>query len=223
MIRIIKDALSKREEIFSAKEEKVDVSATVSEIIERVRREGDAALLYYAEKFDRVRLDSLRVSEREIEEAAESVSPELLRVLETSAENIRTFHEKQKQTGFQIKKEGGITVGQRVIPVERAGLYVPGGTAAYPSTVLMDSIPAKIAGCERVVMVTPPGKDGRVNPVILAAAKVAGVDEIYKVGGAQAVAALAYGTESIPKVDNSRPRQRLRCRGKKTGFRCGVH
>lgn len=201
MIRIIKDSLNTREEIFSAKEERPDVSGKVSEIIDKVRREGDEALKYYAKLFDKAELSSLRVSEDEIAEAVSLVDKEFLAILEDAAKNIREFHEKQKNPGFEIKKEGGIIVGQKVIPVERAGLYVPGGTAAYPSTVLMDAIPAKIAGCERVVMVTPPSADGKVNPVILAAARVAGVDEIYKIGGAGAVAALAYGTESVPKVD----------------------
>lgn len=201
MIKIIKDATTRREDIFTAVESKVDVSVAVSEIIEKVRREGDAALCYYTEKFDRVKLDVLRVSEDEIEEAVGAVEPEFLEVLSRAADNIRAFHEKQRSDGFQLKKSDGAIIGQRVIPVERAGLYVPGGTAAYPSTVLMDAIPAKIAGCERVVMVTPPGKDGKVNPAILVAARTAGVDEIYKVGGAQAIAALAYGTETVPKVD----------------------
>ncbi len=201
MIKIIKDKISEREKIFSAVLEKVDVSSTVSEIIERVKREGDAALLYYTEKFDKARLTDLRVSNEEIREAIDSVEPELIEILKEAAENIREFHKKQKNDGFTLKKEDGIIIGQKVVPVDRAGLYVPGGTAAYPSTVLMDAIPAKIAGCERVVMVTPPDKNGKVNPVILAAASVAGVDEIYKVGGAQAIAALAYGTETIPKTD----------------------
>ncbi len=201
MIKIIRNAAAEREQIFTAVEKKVDVSDTVREIIDRVRREGDAALYYYAEKFDRATLTSLRVTEEEIERAVKAVEPEFLEVLTRAAENIRTFHEKQLSGGFEIKKSDGVIIGQKVMPIERAGLYVPGGTAAYPSTVLMDAIPAKIAGCERVVMVTPPGRNGTVNPAILAAAKVAGVDEIYKVGGAQAIAALAYGTESVPKVD----------------------
>ena len=201
MIRIIQDSLSKREEIFSAKEERVDVSATVAEIIAKVRAEGDAALRYYSEKFDKAKLTSLRVSEEEMEEAVASVEPEFIRILEAAAENIRSFHALQKREGFELQRDGGVIVGQRVTPVEVAGIYVPGGTAAYPSTVLMDAIPAVVAGCPRVVMVTPPSKEGKVNPAILAAAKVAGVKEIYKVGGAQAVAALAYGTETVPKTD----------------------
>ena len=201
MIKIIKDAISERAEIFSAVAEKVDVSATVKEIIEKVKSEGDAALYYYAEKFDRAKLTSLRVSENEIGEAVASVEPRFIEVLTKAAANIREFHEKQKTSGFEIKKENGVIVGQKVIPVDRAGLYVPGGTAAYPSTVLMDAIPAKLAGVGEVVMVSPPSKDGKIHPAILAAAHVAGVNRIYKVGGAQAIAALALGTESIPKVD----------------------
>ena len=201
MIKIFEQRLSQREDIFSAKEEKPDVSAIVSAILENVRDNGDKALFEYCEKFDKVKLDTLRVSEQEIEDAVNSVEPEFLEILKKAAENIRSFHALQKRDGFELKKENGVVVGQKIIPIERAGLYVPGGTAAYPSTVLMDAIPALIAGCERVVMVTPPGKDGKVNPVILASASVAGVKEIYKVGGAQAIGALAYGTESIPKVD----------------------
>lgn len=201
MIKIIKDAIRNREEIFSSVQEKVDVSATVSEIIDRVRREGDAALIYYAERFDKAKLTSLRVTEDEIREAVAQVEPKFLEVLRAAAENIKLFHEKQKRESFEITKKDGVIIGQKIIPVECAGLYVPGGTAAYPSTVLMDAIPAKIAGCERVVMVTPPDSTGKVNPVILASAYIAGVDEIYKVGGAGAIAALAYGTESIPKTD----------------------
>lgn len=178
-----------------------DVSGIVKEIIDTVRKEGDEALFAYAEKFDKVKLSSLRVSKEELEEGVAKVDADFLRILEASAKNIREFHKMQLRDGFEIKRGEGVVLGQRVTPIERVGLYVPGGTAAYPSTVLMDAIPAKIAGCPKVVMVTPPGKDGSVSPVILAAAKVAGVDEIYKVGGAQAVAALAYGTKSIPKVD----------------------
>ena len=201
MIKIIKDVKGDRAEIFSVTEKKADVSAIVSEIIQNVRKDGDKALYAYAEKFDKVKLDSLTVSKKEIDDAKSVVPQEFIRILERAAENIRDFHEQQKRSGFEIINKDGVTVGQKVIPVERAGLYVPGGTAAYPSTVLMDAIPAKIAGVDKVVMVTPPAKDGKVNPVILAAASVAGVDVIYKVGGAQAVAALAYGTETVLKVD----------------------
>ena len=178
-----------------------DVSEPVREIIERVRVDGDRALYDYALRFDKVELKSLRVTAQEMEEALAVVEDEFVKILEKSAQNIREFHAKQLRSGFEIRRGEGVVLGQRITPIERVGLYVPGGTAAYPSTVLMDAIPAKIAGCPKVVMVTPPGIGGKVNPVILAAAKVAGVDEIYKVGGAQAIAALAYGTETIPKVD----------------------
>lgn len=201
MIRIIKDDKMSRAEIFSAHEQKVDLSEIVKDIIQKVKDEGDKALYFYAEKFDKVKLDSLLVTKEEIDEAKNSVDKKFLEVLEKASKNIRAFHEKQVRNGFEIKNQEGVIVGQKIIPIERAGLYVPGGTASYPSTVLMDAIPAKIAGCEEVVMVTPPSKDGKINPVILAAASVAGVDKIYKVGGAQAIAALAYGTETIKKVD----------------------
>ena len=201
MIKIIKDKLENREEIFSILTEKPNVSEIVKEIIENVKNNGDKALKFYTEKFDKAKLDDLKVSNKEIEEAISLVEPKFIEILKKAAKNIRDFHEKQKREGFELKKENGIIVGQRVIPMDTAGIYVPGGTAAYPSTVLMDAIPAIVAGCERVVMVTPPNKDGKINPVILASAYVAGVKEIYKVGGAQAIAALAYGTESIPKTD----------------------
>ena len=201
MIRIIKDGANTREDVFSVKEEKYDVSGIVRDIIEDVQTRKDKALFEYTEKFDKVKLDSLRVSDAEIEEAFSVVEPEFVEILKKAEKNIREFHEMQKQKGFEINKNGKIIVGQKVIPVEIAGIYVPGGTAAYPSTVLMDAVPASVAGVSRIVMVTPPCKDGKINPVILASAKVAGVTEIYKVGGAQAVAALAYGTETIPKTD----------------------
>lgn len=199
MIKIINQADVKN--IFTRTSLKVDVSAVVSQIIDTVRKNGDKALFDYAEKFDKVKLQSLTVTKEEILAAVNSVDKEFLRILKKAAENIKLFHSQQKRKGFEIKNADGAIVGQKIIPIEKAGLYVPGGTAAYPSTVLMDAIPAKIAGCEQVVMVTPPDKNGNVNPVILAAAFIAGVDKIYKVGGAQAVAALAYGTETIPKVD----------------------
>ena len=201
MIKIMKYGEVSSSEIFARVEPKIDVEAIVSDIIKNVREKGDEALFAYTEKFDGAKLYNLLVSKEEIEEALTLVEPEFIKVLEKAAANIRKFHEKQKRTSFIINDEPGILMGQKIIPVDRAGLYVPGGTAAYPSTVLMDSIPAKIAGCPEVVMVTPPGKDGKVNPVILAAAYVAGVDKIVKVGGAQAIAALAYGTETVPKVD----------------------
>lgn len=201
MIKIMKFGEVKSEEIFARTEPAVDVEAIVAEIIENVKQNGDKALFEYTEKFDKAKLQSLIVSKEEIEEAVSLVEPQFLDILKRAAANIVKFHEKQKRNSFIINDEKGIVVGQKVIPVDRAGLYVPGGTAAYPSTVLMDSIPAKIAGVKEVVMVTPPSANGKVNPVILAAASVAGVDKIVKVGGAQAIAALAYGTESVPKVD----------------------
>ncbi len=201
MIKIMKYGEVANDEIFARSVPTVNVEAVVAEIIDNVRRRGDEALYEYCEKFDRAKLSSLAVSREEIDEAMEAVAPEFIEILKKAAANIRKFHERQVRNSFIINDENGIVVGQKVIPVDRAGLYVPGGTAAYPSTVLMDSIPAKIAGCREVVMVTPPGRDGRVNPVILAAARIAGVDRIFKLGGAQAVAALAYGTESVPRVD----------------------
>ena len=201
MIKIMKYGEVPNSEIFARGEVKMDVESIVSDIIANVRANGDKALYEYCEKFDKAKLTSLLVSNEEIEEALTLVEPKFLEILEKAAKNIRKFHEKQVRNSFIINDEDGIVIGQKVIPVDRAGLYVPGGTAAYPSTVLMDSIPAKIAGCREVVIVTPPNKEGKVNPVILAAAKIAGVDKIFKIGGAQAVAALAYGTESVPKVD----------------------
>ncbi len=201
MIKIMKYGEVPTDEIFARAVPTMDVEGIVAEIIAKVRAEGDKALRDYTEKFDKVRLDELAVTPEEIEEAVSMVEPRFLEVLREAAANITKFHAKQVRNSFIINDTDGVVMGQKVIPLDRAGLYVPGGTAAYPSTVLMDSIPAKLAGCGEVVMVTPPGKDGKVNPVILAAAKIAGVDRIFKVGGAQAVAALAYGTESVPKVD----------------------
>ncbi len=201
MIQILEYGQVSNDEIFARTEPTVNVEGVVSEIIANVRAKGDQALFEYCEKFDKAKLSSLAVTEEEIEEALALVEPRFLEILKEAAANIRKFHEKQVRNSFILNDSDGIVIGQKIIPVDRAGLYVPGGTAAYPSTVLMDSIPAKIAGCREVCMVTPPNKEGKVNPVILAAAKIAGIDRIFKVGGAQAIAALAYGTESIPKVD----------------------
>ena len=201
MIKIMKYGEVSNSEIFARSVPETDVAGTVAEIIESVRKNGDAALFAYCEKFDKAKLSSLVVSKEEIDEALSLVEPEVLEILKKAAQNIRKFHSHQVRNSFIINDEEGIVTGQKVIPLDKVGLYVPGGTAAYPSTVLMDAIPAKIAGCPEVVMVTPPTKEGKVNPAILAAAHVAGIDRIFKVGGAQAVAALAYGTESIPKVD----------------------
>ena len=201
MIRIYQYGQVADEDIFARAAAEVNVEAIVAQIIADVIANGDEALLRYCQKFDRATLTCLQVSQQEVDEAAASVDPQLIAIMEKAAVNIRAFHEKQMRNSFVLHKENGVILGQKVTPVDRAGLYVPGGTAAYPSTVLMDAIPAKIAGCKEVVMVTPPNAQGKVNPVILAAARVAGVDKIFKVGGAQAIAALAYGTETIPKVD----------------------
>ena len=200
MIQILNYGQVDREKIFARVSPEVDVEAIVSQIIRDVRKGKDQAVIEYCRRFDRVDLRSLEVTKEEIEDAKKQVTPEFLEILQKAAANIRDYHEKQVCTGFEMEKDG-IILGQKVTPIENVGIYVPGGTAAYPSTVLMDSIPAKIAGCKQIVMVTPPGRDGKVNPAILAAADVAGVDRIFKVGGAQAVAALAYGTETIPQVD----------------------
>ena len=201
MIQIYKYGEVENDKIFARAVAEVDVTSIVSDIIANVRKNGDTALFEYCEKFDKVKLASLEVSQAEIDEAFASVDAEFVRVIKTAAANIYNFHKRQVRNSFVIEETEGVVMGQRVTPIERVGLYVPGGTAAYPSSVLMNSIPAKIAGCSTIVMVTPPGKDGKVNPAILAAAKIAGVDRIFKVGGAQAVAALAYGTETVPEVD----------------------
>lgn len=178
-----------------------DVAAPVAAIIAAVRQEGDAALLRYTEQFDGVRLSQIAVPETEIDVAYRSMPADFIAALETAAANIRAFHEQQKTTGFVLAEQPGVCLGQRVFPLERVGVYVPGGTAAYPSTVLMDVIPAKIAGVGEVIMVTPPDHSGAIAPAVLAAARVAGVTGVLRIGGAQAVAALAYGTESVPRVD----------------------
>ena len=201
MIQILKYGEVANADIFARVTPTVNVTDIVTDIIATVRRDGDAALYRYCEQFDKAKLSSLAVTEAEIDEAMTLVEPRFIEVLEKAAANIRKFHSRQVRNSFIINDENGIVTGQKVIPVDRAGLYVPGGTAAYPSTVLMDAIPAKIAGVPEVVMVTPPNKEGKVNPVILAAARIAGIDKIFKIGGAQAVAALAHGTESVPKVD----------------------
>ncbi len=201
MIRIFKYDEVSKDAIFARTEPTANVADTVTDIIRNVRQNGDKALLEYTKKFDKAELTSLQVSEAEFDEAFASVEPRFLEVLQKAAANIRKFHQRQVRNSFIINDEDGIVIGQKIIPLDRAGLYVPGGTAAYPSTVLMDSIPAKIAGCREVVIVTPPNSQGKVNPVILAAARIAGVDRIFKVGGAQAIAALAFGTQTIPRVD----------------------
>lgn len=201
MIKIMKYGEVRSEEIFAREEMSFNVSDIVSEIIENVKNNGDKALFEYCEKFDKAKLNSLEVTENEIEEAFSLVEPRFIDILKKAAENIRKFHKSQVRNSFIINDNQGVVTGQKITPIEKVGLYVPGGTAAYPSTVLMDSIPAKIAGCKEICITTPPSSDGKVNPVILAAAKIAGVDRIFKIGGAQAVAALAYGTETVTKVD----------------------
>ena len=175
----------------------------VLEILDAVRKEKDKALFDYTEKFDHAKIDAetLRVTEEEIEEAYRLVDPDLVRIIRKALENIRAYHEKQRQYSWFDSRPDGTILGQKVTPLKRVGVYVPGGKAVYPSSVLMNIVPAKVAGVEEIVMVTPPGPNGKVAPNTLVAAREAGADVIYKVGGAQAVGALAYGTESIPKVD----------------------
>ena len=200
MIRIMKRGEVSESELFARKVNGADVAGAVADIIADVRRDGDAALKKYNEKFDKCTCESLEVSEEEFAAAMATVPAEYLRVLERSARNIREYHLRQVRHDYIVTAEDGSVLGQRVLPMARVGLYVPGGTAAYPSSVLMNCIPAKIAGVGEIVMTTPAG-GGAVSPAILAAARVAGVDRVFKVGGAQAVAALAYGTESVPRVD----------------------
>ena len=190
-----------KDEIFARTESATNVEAVVTDIIENVKRDKDAALIRYCEKFDGVKLENIEVSREEILEAVASVDERFIEILKKASESIYEFHSRQVRNSFLINEKDGVIIGQKVIPIEKVGLYVPGGTAAYPSSVLMNAVPAKIAGCPHIVMVTPPSKNGKVNPHILAAAYVAGVDRVFKVGGAQAVAALAYGTETIPQVD----------------------
>ena len=200
MIRIMKYGEVPTGELLSRPVPAVDVAAVVAEIIRTVRADGDRALLAYTKKFEGADLTALEVTPEETEAALRTVDPAFRGVLERAAANIRAFHEKQVRTGFRMESEGKL-LGQRVLPIERVGLCVPGGGTPLSSTVLMDAIPAKIAGCALLCMVTPPRADGTVDPSLLAAARIAGVDRIFKLGGAQAVAALAWGTESVPRVD----------------------
>lgn len=201
MIKIMKYGQVPNSEIFSRVVPTAKVEDVVSAILSDVHSNGDRAVLSYTRKFDGAELDALEVSQEEIQEAFAGVEPEFLNILKEAADNIRAFHAKQVRNSFLIAERPGIVLGQKVTPIEKVGIYVPGGTAAYPSTVLMDTIPAKIAGCPQIVMTTPPDRNGKIPPAILAAAKIAGVDRIFKAGGAQAIGALAYGTESVPKVD----------------------
>ena len=178
-----------------------NVSAAVDAVLAEVKAQGDAALKAYTARFDGVELEDLRVTEEELQAAWEAVDPDFITTLEMAAENIRAFHEKQVHKDFLLTREGGIVMGQRYTPIEKVGICVPSSPVAFPSTILMNVIPAKIAGVREIVLVTPPEKDGSISPSALAAAKIAGADKIFKIGGAQAVAALAYGTETVPRVD----------------------
>ena len=200
MIPILKFGQVSNDEIFARVNPTTNVTDAVCAIIADVRSRKDAALFDYTRRFDGADLDALEVTPEELDAAVNAVEPRFLEILQNAAANIRQFHSHQVRNSFVCQRDG-VVLGQKVTPIENVGIYVPGGTAAYPSTVLMDSIPAKIAGCRQIVMVSPPGKDGKIPDAILAAAKIAGVDRIFKLGGAQAVAALAYGTESVPKVD----------------------
>lgn len=200
-MRIINYDINNNEEVFKRTNILNNVSSSVKEIVESVRNNGDKALKEYTEKYDGITLDDFLVSEKEIEEALKECEEDFLSVLKKAKDRIYDYHKRQVRNSFVSSDDCGIILGQRVLPLERVGIYVPGGTAQYPSTVLMDCIPAKVAGCKCVVMVTPPQKDGKISKYVLASAYIAGVDKIYKVGGAQAIAALAYGTETIERVD----------------------
>lgn len=202
MIKIYNFDSSKKDEFQYRKiNESSNVYDIVADIIEEVKRNGDSALIAYAEKFDRAYLDSLIVSDEEINEALENADPAFIEVLKEAKSNIMAFHEKQFRQGYENRFKEGFVTGIKMVPIEKVGIYIPGGTASYPSTVLMDSIPAIIAGVKKIFISTPTNSEGKVNPNILAAAKIAGVDKIIKCGGAQAIAAFAYGTESVERVD----------------------
>lgn len=201
MIKIFDTESIAVSEILKREQTSAGVEDIVADIVSNVRKNGDSALKEYTKRFDKAELTSLEVTEEEIEEAFNKVDSKFIEVIERAKENIYAFHRHQVRNSFVISENEGIVLGQKVLPLQRVGLYVPGGTASYPSSVLMNCIPAKIAGVEEIIMTTPPSADGTVNPVILAAAKIAGVGRIFKVGGSQAIAALAYGTESIPAVD----------------------
>lgn len=201
MIRIYRYGEIPNSELFARKDIVADVAEPVRAIVQDVAQNGDAALRAYEKRFDRADLTALEVSPAEWDAAMDAVQPEFLQILQEAAANIRRYHEKQVRASYVVNEQPGVLLGQRILPIEKVGVYVPGGTAAYPSTVLMDTIPAKLAGCGQIVMVTPPAADGSIRPAILAAARIAGVDRVFKLGGAQAIAALAYGTESVPRVD----------------------
>lgn len=201
MIKIFDTENISVSEILKREQTSTGVEDIVAGVIADVRKNGDSALKEYTKKFDKADLDSLEVTGSEIEDAFVQVDDKFIDIIKKAKENIYNFHKHQVRNSFVISENDGIVLGQKVLPLQRVGLYVPGGTASYPSSVLMNCIPAKIAGVEEIVMTTPPRADGTINPVILAAAKIAGVGRIFKVGGSQAIAALAYGTESVPKVD----------------------
>ncbi len=200
-MRIINEQDVDRSKLFMRGLESASVGETVTAIIRDVADNGDAALLAYAKKFDRAELSALEVGAEELSAALEAIPAELLDAMQTAAENIRAYHANQVRNGFCIRRDDGVYMGQKVTPIEKVGLYIPGGTASYPSTVFMNAIPAKLAGCGEIVMISPPSANGAIAAPILAAAKLAGVDRVFKSGGAQAIAALAYGTETIPRVD----------------------
>ena len=201
MIRILKEAETKREEIFAREDPVGSVEEPVRAILADVKANGDEALKRYTKEFDGVEIPTVEVGAGAIDEGFRAADPLLVDILYRATERIAAFHQRQVRNSFLVNEEDGILMGQKIIPLERVGLYVPGGTAAYPSSVLMNCIPAKLAGVKEICMVTPPGKNGKIPPNILAAARICGVDRVFRVGGAQAVAALAYGTESVPKVD----------------------
>lgn len=201
MIKLLKYHEVSKEDILYRSQPETNVEGIVSEILLNVKTKGDAALFEYCEKFDKAKLDVLEVKKHEIESALSQTEPKFIEILKKAAANIRAFHKKQVSNGFMINEKDGIVMGQKILPLEKVGIYVPGGTASYPSSVLMNAIPAKIAGCDQIIMVTPPNEKGVIAKEILAAADIAGVDRIFKIGGAQAVAALCYGTKTVPKVD----------------------
>ena len=201
MIRILKESETKREAIFAREDPVGSVEEPVRDIIAQVRAKGDEALKRYTKEFDGVDLTSVEVGQGTIDEGFRMANPMLVDILYRASERVAAFHQHQVRNSFLVNEEDGILMGQKIIPLERVGLYVPGGTAAYPSSVIMNCIPAKLAGVKEIVMVTPPGKDGKIPPNILAAARICGVNRVFRVGGAQAIAALAYGTESVPRVD----------------------
>ncbi len=200
-MKILDYAQTDKRTLFLRRLEDSGVEAVVRDILADVAQNGDRALLAYAKKFDRAEIAALEVPQSELDDAMDALPAELLEAMQTAAENIRAFHSMQLREGFRLERPNGVYMGQKITPIEKVGLYIPGGTASYPSTVFMNAIPAKLAGCALIVMTSPPGEDGRIAAPILAAARLAGVDRVFRAGGAQAIAALAYGTETVPKVD----------------------